>query len=804
MDEDGRDELDRMPARWTPRILRAGGRTQVLHGPFVLFEFADDDIALRNMALVALTESGALSVKDAAAAFGLRPEDVSRLRTGYFRDGPAALAPKRPGRPPALTPAQVRQARAWAGRRVTQAEIARRLGVPRSVVSETLKRHGGPINPPDGLFDYHDDHHDDNGGGGDGDGGDGDGGDGDGGNGDGGNGGGGNGGGNGGPGDDGDGGGGDAGHARIVPARAGASDGRARRGSGGWGGASAGHGAGAGGDGGGAGRGGRGQDGDAAAPGAGARIEAGVFPSRFAGAMLVHAYTHRVGTQAVLAEAAASAPAGPAGLVYDEVGVLAAAQMAFSLGRVSVEQFKYLPGGQAGPLVGWDRLPSLRALRPRLAAIADAADSVGLLGSYFRGMLRADPGRSRVFYVDDHFIPYAGRRPVAKGWNNKRGRAERGRFDTLTVDRDGRACGFSTGEPSALSATLPPALGKLREAAGGEREILLGFDRGASYPTVFTQVRAMGVHWMAYRRAPLAATAHLPVLGSVTRSRSAKPTPVALADETVRLDGYHNGCQQDADVCRQVTVFERGEPAAQVLTSDLDCCALALLPDHIGRWGIENRLKYDTEHYGTDLICDYQFTIVPDERITDNPARKAANTAVKAARAALDRARADFAAMLADPAIPAQEKNQTLIGRDEKRITQAEHALRDGQAARDKLPAKIAANAADPGAVRAIQRANRRMLQMLLRLLAANAEHWLSAQLNAALDDPDEYRSITRNLIRGHDGVITYTPQEITVALARPASPRLAAARRTLLDQLNADPARIPGDPRPITYTIDS
>jgi hypothetical protein len=73
-------------------------------------------------------------------------------------------------------------------------------------------------------------------------------------------------------------------------------------------------------------------------PRAGARIEAGVFPSRFAGAMLVHAYTHRVGAQAVLAEAAASAPAGP---VYDNLGVLAAAQMAFSLGRVSVEQFKF-------------------------------------------------------------------------------------------------------------------------------------------------------------------------------------------------------------------------------------------------------------------------------------------------------------------------------------------------------------------------------------------------------------------------------------------------------------------------------
>jgi hypothetical protein len=418
-------------------------------------------------------------------------------------------------------------------------------------------------------------------------------------------------------------------------------------------------------------------------------------------------------------------------------------------------------------------------------------------------MLEADPGRSRVFYVDDHFIPYAGGQPVAKGWNNKRGRAERGRFDTLTVDRDGRACGWATGEPSALSATLPPALERLQRAAGDQREIMVCFDRGGSYPAVFTQVRAAGAHWMAYRRAPLAPTAHLPVLASVTRSRAGTRTPVAFADERVRLPGYDNGGGgEDADVCRQVTIFDRGQPAAQVLSSDLDCCALALLPDHIGRWGIENRIKYDAQHYGADLICDYQATLIPDERIIDNPARKAADTAVKNARAALEQARAGYAATLADPAIPAREKNQTLIAGHNKQIAHAERRLRQAEAARDRHPAKIAANAASPGAVRALCRANRRALQMLLRLIASNAEQWLSRQLDQTLHDPDEHRSITRNLIRGHDGVITYTPHAITVALDRPASPRVANALQALLHHINTDPPRMPGDPRPITYTI--
>src|ERR1035441_2130584 len=56
-------------------------------------------------------------------------------------------------------------------------------------------------------------------------------------------------------------------------------------------------------------------------------------------------------------------------------------------------------------------------------------------------------------------------------------------------------------------------------------------------------------------------------------------------------------------------------------------------------------------------------------------------------------------------------------------------------------------------AVQALLRTSRRSLQMVLRLLAHNAEHWLSRHLNAYLCDDDEYRAITRETtIRGLAG----------------------------------------------------
>jgi hypothetical protein len=107
----------------------------------------------------------------------------------------------------------------------------------------------------------------------------------------------------------------------------------------------------------------------------------------------------------------------------------------------------------------------------------------------------------------------------------------------------------------------------------------------------------------------------------------------------------------------------------------------------------------------------------------------------------------------------------------------------------------------DPNAKRAILHTQRRSLQMVLRLLAFNAEQWLASRLNAYLADNDEYRATLRHLLH-LGGQITYTTKTITVALDTPTTPKITRALWLLLDELNTTPPRIPGDHRPITYKI--
>ena len=446
-------------------------------------------------------------------------------------------------------------------------------------------------------------------------------------------------------------------------------------------------------------------------------------------------------------------------------------------GAAATEQFKHLAAAGAGPLAGLGALPGLRVLRPELAKIADRTDPLKLQQMFASAMLAADPVISGACYVDDHFVPYTGAKPVAKGWNNKRGRAGRGRADTHVTAHYGRAVCFVSGEPSGLSTTLPQALAGLKKAAGPGAEIMLGSGRGGACAQVFTHCRDQQVHWVTYRRAPLAVPAALPVITAVTYG--GRTRDITWAEKAVQLKDYGDA--------RQITLSGRGRVALQILTSDTAACPADILSWLKSRWREENFLKYASQNYGIDKICDYLASIETNTKLTRNPARDQANAAVRDAEKTLAAAERGLAALLADPGLTPAAKNARIPGL-EKSIIRARAAAAAAVTARTPVPAKLPASDINPDAKTALLRAGRRGLQMVLRLLACNAGHWLSGHLNAYLRDDDEYRAITRQtIIRGLAGPITYAPAAITVTLEQPASRRLARALELLLDEINAD-----------------
>ena len=324
---------------------------------------------------------------------------------------------------------------------------------------------------------------------------------------------------------------------------------------------------------------------------------------------------------------------------------------------------------------------------------------------------------------------------------------------------------------------------------GPDAPILLGFDRGGSYPSAFSTCRDAGADWVSYRRAPLVATTATPAQATITRAGAA--VQVMLADENVQIKGY--------GPARQLTLYEHDTPVLQVLTSDTTATGVGLLYWLRARWRIENFFKYAAAHNGIDALAGYGMDIGPDTRKVTNPARTAARKTLAAAQDELATAERALPQLLNGPGTPKQ-KNAALPGAHH-RIDTAIAATGAAKTALQPLPAKVLATDLDPGAQLARPHLARRGLQMVLRLLAFNAEAWLAEHLNAYLADPDEYRAIARNLLHlgGH---IDYSTTTITITLDRPDSPRVARALQLLTEELNATPPVMPTDPRPLTYHL--
>ena len=247
-----------------------------------------------------------------------------------------------------------------------------------------------------------------------------------------------------------------------------------------------------------------------------------------------------------------------------------------------------------------------------------------------------------------------------------------------------------------------------------------------------------------------------------------------------------------------MTGYEHGQIALQILTRDLRTPAARLAHVLRCRWCIENTFKYLEEHYGLRWLCDYQMNTTPDTALVRNPERTAALAQLRAHQQTVTEHERELGRHHTTTATTDTDRAETLCMLQADLYT----ARADAQAAQKALkpiPAKLPANVIDPDATRATPRINRRALQTVCRLLAYNAELDLARAINTYLQDPNEYRTITRHLLH-QPGHIYYTPERITVTIDQPHAPRITRALNLLIDQLNHKPCRLAGDHRPISY----
>lgn len=711
-----------MPEPWRLERAEAGGQVFVFRGPHLFAQYDNDDLGMRNLAVVGLTNAGCAG-GEVAACFGLTPQYVSMLR-GRARDrGSEGLVRPR-GRRRSLSPAKLARAAAWSRQGVTNVAIAERFGVHPGTIGRRLSAMGeGEVATQpladDAVFD------------------------------------------------------GDAvidGEPSEVPAEA-EHEPSAEDNTGDDAQPASEHTA----------------DPDDTPPSPLGRLGEVEVSSRYAGAMLLHAFLTRLGADGILS----SLPPGAARR-YDAASLVLASTFSFALGASSLEGTKHLVVADAGALVGTQAFPHLRTLRPRLSALAAASDPIAIQSAFAKAMLGSDERPPEVFYVDDHFVTYWGKAPVAKGYNIRRHLAEPGRDDTFVVDQSWRAVCFASGEPRGLSVSLPEVLGQLKEIVG-DRPVMVGFDRGGSYPKVFSALAEANMEWITWRRAPLLAPTVAPRRSWV--ALDGRRRTCLLADEVIDMEGYQAG------PVRQLSAYEHDRVAFQVLTSNHELKGAPLVHRLRSRWCIENTNKYLEDHQGIHWLCTYEMDLEDNTAKVPNPARRAATAKVRDAKAAVAEAERALGRQAGSRVGDIDEHLTAMRGLGDD-VAIADDDLDEARNGLKGVPAKLPANELDPAAKRAKPRLAARALQMVCRLLAYNAELDLARHLNIYLADNDEYRAIARNLLH-LGGRIAFERRRVTVTLDRPSSPRVARALGQLLDELAAGPpAHLAGDRRPIAYQM--
>lgn len=362
--------------------------------------------------------------------------------------------------------------------------------------------------------------------------------------------------------------------------------------------------------------------------------------------------------------------------------VLDAIIAALGIGQKSVEGVRRLehPSGKA--LLRAPRVPSesgTRLLLKEYLADVGSSDAHFKMTHCYLERSRLEDDAPAVFYVDNHILPYTGKRKLQKGWRMQDKRVRPGTCDYWVHDEDGRPL-FRVDVPmhGTLGDWLTPIAKLFREKLGDEQRILLAFDRGGAFPKHLAPLCEEGFEFVTYERAPYD-----------EKPKNAFVATLELEDET--LLAYEEQVRLgDSEIqARRIGLLTDDERQVNVISNS--SLPLARLVEIItGRWVQEYSFKHGNERWGTNqLDCRKTAKYAPNHIIV-NPVHKRLERALLISREREGTARRRLArAKRADKRAALKSEIKELVAQQkeletERKITQKYALLKDTELS-DKL-----------------------------------------------------------------------------------------------------------------------
>jgi transposase len=505
--------------------------------------------------------------------------------------------------------------------------------------------------------------------------------------------------------------------------------------------------------------------------------------TRYAGAMLLHVALTQLGLWSVFQSLGASV--GRTALRVNQVVGLVA--LGFALRLRSIEGFKTAMRRDFGRVLGLRVAPGVQTLRTRLRALAESVDPASLMRMLAAAWIHLEPVWEGAYYVDGHFCPYRGGRPLPKAWNAKRRLVEPGQTDLYVHDATGRVL-FFVNRPfnDQLAKAVPQLLAEIRALVPPDQPVLLVFDRGGYSGQLFHDLTGQQVRFITYLKGR-AARRRFPADRFVRRWWQVEDPAAIQRARRVVYRIFEKGTRlRHAGVIRTLIV-EDEDAQIPVLTNCVEMSAAKVVHLLKMRWRQENSFKYLSAHYGVEQLIQHDATPHRDDRLVANPRRAqvrqqitALQTEVVLKEADLGRARRESATLG-----PRERRRAREIATLEGRLARLEQRLA-------RTPAKVPAATLTGSATRATMNTDRRNLVNAIKIATYNAERLLARHFFRHYKDPRDWFTVFRAVLH-LPGSVMLDGQTVRVTLTPPDQPRVKRALAAMLDDINRTNPRLFG-----------
>jgi hypothetical protein len=482
-----------------------------------------------------------------------------------------------------------------------------------------------------------------------------------------------------------------------------------------------------------------------------------------------------------------------------------------------VEQLQYQPPGELGKLLGLDRVPEVRCLRRKLAALSidDGPERWASLLS--RDWLEATPELAGALYVDGHVRLYHGdQTALPKRYVSRQRLCLRGTTDYWVNDVLGQPF-FAVERPidhgllEVLRSDIVPRLlqdvpgqpsAEELEADRYRARFVIVFDREGYSPEFFKDMwQTHRVACITYHKFPKDDWPTTEFVDCETTLPNGEWVSLKLAERGVWIGEKKKGLW-----VREIRKMTESAHQVSLISTVFSESALEDSVRLFSRWSQENFLRYMMEHFAIDLLNEYRTEEIPEtKRPVVNPKWRELDRRRRSVKSKLTHRQARFAALTLHP-----ESDEAAQAKWAKRkaelveaIEQFEKELTDVNNQLKQTPSHLKwGELPEPERFERLA-PSRKQLVDTVKMIAYRAETAMASIVREALARTDDGRSLLRDLFRSEADLLPDLEHRLLRVQVHPmANPRSNRAIAHLLEQLNAAEFTYPGTNLQLVYSL--